>query len=205
MCLHCRMGNNNWLKQSLLWENKRAGHVASEGQAWWHSKHLNSHWLPGSGGCRAPPGALLTGTDLRGRWGWDEDASHSHLPLPALRARLFPLRCHGSSDSCAPCGNCKKAERKMRFWTRLRVPPPWHHCTVALTNVTAAAVHTGDPCWPLSYLWQLKHRGQALVGILFWSEKWQWSSDLFTCWFAFSRLIFSLSLDFFNPEIFFLK
>lgn len=119
--LHCksspyvfahRMGNNNWLKQSLLWENKRAGHVASEGQAWWHSEHLNSHWLPGSGGCRAPPGALLTGTDLRGRWGWGEDASPSQLPLPALRSRLFPLRCHGSSDSRTPWGNCRKVREK---------------------------------------------------------------------------------------------
>lgn len=47
MCLHSTMGNNNWLKQSLLWENKRPGSVACEGQAWWHSKHLNSHWLLG--------------------------------------------------------------------------------------------------------------------------------------------------------------
>lgn len=167
MCLHSRMGNNNWLKQSLLWENKRAGRVAAEGQVWWHRKHLNSPWLPGSGGCRAPPGSLLTGTDLRGRWGWDEDAPRSRPPLLPLPSRLFPLRCRGISDSCAPCGNCSKAERKMRF---CRVPPPWNHCSGALTNVTGAAGHLGDPCPPLSYLWGHQHRGQALVGILCWSD-----------------------------------
>lgn len=132
MCLHSRMGNNNWLKQSLLWENKRTGHVASEGQAWWHSEHLNSHWLLGSGGCRARPGAVLTGTDLRGCWGWDEDASRAHLPPLALHSRLFPLRCRGTSGCRAPCANGTTAERKTRFCARPSVlllgataPWPW--------------------------------------------------------------------------------
>lgn len=203
MCLHSRMGNNNWLKQSLLWENKRSGRVASEGQAWWHSEHLNSHWLLGSGGCRAPPGAVVTGTDLRGCRGRDEADSRSHLPPRALQGRLFLLRCRGISDCCAPCANGTKAERKTPFCARPSVPPPWSHCTTALTNVTGAAVHAGDPCPPLSYLGELQHCGQALVGILCWTGKWHWSSDLFTCLLAFSRFIFSLPLDFFIPEIFF--
>lgn len=141
MCLQSRMGNNNWLKQSLLWENKRSGRVASEGQAWWHSQHLNSLWLLGSGGCPAPPGALLTGTDLRGCWGRDEDAgapaeSFISITVPRL---LWLLR---------SAWKMRQSERRTRFCARACVPLPWNHCTTALTDVTGAAVHPGDPQSP---------------------------------------------------------
>lgn len=90
MCLHSRMGNNNWLKQSLLWENKRPGSVASEGQAWWHSKHLNSHWLPGRrpmSTSRSSPGrdrfTQLPGQGVRMLF-------RSHLLPLGLQSHLFP-------------------------------------------------------------------------------------------------------------------
>lgn len=98
MCLHSRMGNNNWLKQSLLWENKRPGSVAAEGQAWWHSKHLNSHWLLGRWR------VLSTSWSLPGRDRFMQLLGlgvrmlfHSHLLPLGLQSHLFPLQCCGIS------------------------------------------------------------------------------------------------------------
>lgn len=128
MCLHSRMGNNNWLKQSLLWENKRPAGVVSEGQAWWHSKYLNSHWLLGR------QRALSTSWSLPGRDRFTQPLGlgvrmlfHSHLPLLGLQSHLFPLQCHSITLTPVPLSltawnqretqSCARGCVFLFFWT----------------------------------------------------------------------------------------
>lgn len=131
MCLHSRMGNNNWLKQSLLWENKRPGSVASEGQAWWHSKHLNSHWLLGrwrslSTSRSSPGGDRFTqslGLGVRMLF-------LPHLPLLGLQSHLFPLYCHTLWLLCSVLAAWNQRENAVLCCQRLYVPPPLNNCAV---------------------------------------------------------------------------
>lgn len=144
MCLQSRMGNNNWLKQSLLWENKRPGDVASEGQAWWHSKHLNSHWLLGrwqalSTSRSSPGGDRFTqplGLGVRMLF-------RSHLPPLGLQSHLFPLQCNGISLTPALHALTAWNQRENAVLCQGLCIPPLNNCTVALINVTWAEVHVG--------------------------------------------------------------
>ena len=185
MCLHSGMGNNNWLKQSLLWENKRPGSVASEGQTRWHSKHLNSHWLPGRrrapSTSRSSPGSdrFTQPLGLGARM-----IFRSHLPSLSLQSHLFTLQRHGVSLTPVLCALTASNWRENAVLCQWLHIPPLNHCTVPLIHVTWANVHAGKPCPPLPHVWELWHGGPVLVGLLCWSRKSWWSSALFT-WLAY--------------------
>ena len=173
MYLHSRMGNNNWLKQSLLWENKRPGGVASEGQAWWHSKHLNSHWLLGRQWMQSTSQSL-PGKDRFTQLLWlgMRMLFCSHLPPLGLQSHLLPLQCHAISPT--------PALRALTAWNQrenavlchgLHIPPALNNCSVTLISVTWADVHVGE-LWPLlPCMWELWHHGPVIVGLLCLSGK----------------------------------
>lgn len=202
MCLHSRMGNNNWLKQSLLWETN----VLVVSRLKVKPDDIVSTWTltdsRGSGGRWAPPGACLRGQIYTATGAGGEGAFL--LPPPSVgSAKSFisiTVPWH-LSDSCAPCVNCMKPERKCvsvpgtaysSSSGRLRCGPGYCHMSWgACRGSVPRHVGAGAP-W----------RGPRRAPLFKWEAIIKPSFIPLTCLFAFSRLIFSLSLDFFNPELF---
>lgn len=127
----------------------------------------------------------------------------SHLLPLGLQSHLFPL--HVLSGSSARYVSCMKPERKGASVLPGTVHPSsfkqlcWPQFT---SRKLVHCLHAGELCplhtrvkavapWPRSCWTLLKQ--EAI------------NPALFTCLFAFSRLIFSLSLDFFNPGMFSLR
>lgn len=198
MCLHSRMGNNNWLKQSLLWENKRPAGVGSEGQAWWHSKYLNSHWLLGRQRALSSSRSSSGGDRFTQPLGLGM-LLHSHLPLLGLQSHLFPLQCHRISLTAVLLVLTARNQREMQFCARDCLVLLW---PIALWSWSWADERVGGLCPALCVWAVMLWPSSCRTSLLKWEAIMKLKFICLTCLFVFSRLIFSLSLDFFNPELF---